>query len=143
MLTAFEIIMLPLRLAGRPPEEGWVDEVIERVGLADRRRHRPAELSGGQQQRVAIARGLVTRPTVMFADEPTGNLDSHTGEEILALLRETVDNFGQTTVMVTHEARAASMADRILFLADGLIVRDQGRSSPDDVLTAMKEVSAP
>ena len=143
MLTAFENIMLPLRIAGRTPEEGWVDEVIERVGLADRRRHRPAELSGGQQQRVAIARGLVTRPTVMFADEPTGNLDSHTGEEILALLRETVDNFGQTTVMVTHEARAASMADRILFLADGLIVRDQGRSSPDDVLTAMKEVSAP
>ena len=143
MLTALENIMLPLRIAGRTPEEGWVDEVIERVGLADRRRHRPAELSGGQQQRVAIARGLVTRPTVMFADEPTGNLDSHTGEEILALLRETVDNFGQTTVMVTHEARAASMADRILFLADGLIVRDQGRSSPDDVLTAMKEVSAP
>jgi putative ABC transport system ATP-binding protein len=143
MLTALENIMLPLRIAGRVPEKGWVDEVIERVGLADRRRHRPAELSGGQQQRVAIARGLVTRPTVMFADEPTGNLDSHTGEEILALLRETVDNFGQTTVMVTHEARAASMADRILFLADGLIVRDQGRSSPDDVLTAMKEVSAP
>ena len=143
MLTAFENIMLPLRIAGRVPESGWVDEVIERVGLADRRRHRPAELSGGQQQRVAIARGLVTRPTVMFADEPTGNLDSHTGEEILALLRETVDNFGQTTVMVTHEARAASMADRILFLADGLIVRDQGRSSPDDVLMAMKEVSAP
>jgi putative ABC transport system ATP-binding protein len=143
MLTAIENIMLPLRIAGRVPEKGWVDEVIERVGLADRRRHRPAELSGGQQQRVAIARGLVTRPTVMFADEPTGNLDSHTGEEILALLRETVDNFGQTTVMVTHEARAASMADRILFLADGLIVRDQGRSSPDDVLTAMKEVSAP
>jgi putative ABC transport system ATP-binding protein len=143
MLTAIENIMLPLRIAGRVPEKGWVDEVIERVGLADRRRHRPAELSGGQQQRVAIARGLVTRPTVMFADEPTGNLDSHTGEEILDLLRETVDNFGQTTVMVTHEARAASMADRILFLADGLIVRDQGRSSPDDVLTAMKEVSAP
>jgi putative ABC transport system ATP-binding protein len=142
MLTAFENIMLPLRIAGRTPEEGWVDEVIDRVGLADRRRHRPAELSGGQQQRVAIARGLVTRPTVMFADEPTGNLDSQTGEEILALLRETVDNFGQTTVMVTHEARAASMADRILFLADGLIVRDQGRSSPGDVLTAMTEVSA-
>jgi putative ABC transport system ATP-binding protein len=142
MLTAFENIMLPLRIAGRTPEAGWVDEVIDRVGLADRRRHRPAELSGGQQQRVAIARGLVTRPTVMFADEPTGNLDSQTGEEILALLRETVDNFGQTTVMVTHEARAASMADRILFLADGLIVRDQGRSSPADVLTAMTEVSA-
>ena len=118
-------------------------EFLERVGLADKADNYPEELSGGQQQRVAIARGLVTRPTVMFADEPTGNLDSHTGEEILALLRETVDNFGQTTVMVTHEARAAAMADRILFLADGLIVRDQGRSSPDDVLTAMKEVSAP
>jgi putative ABC transport system ATP-binding protein len=142
MLTAFENIVLPLRIAGRTPEEGWVDEVIERVGLADRRRHRPSELSGGQQQRVAIARGLVTRPTVMFADEPTGNLDSQTGEEILALLRETVDNFGQTTVMVTHEARAAAMADRILFLADGLIVRDQGRSSASDVLTAMTEVSS-
>ncbi len=142
MLTAFENIVLPLRIAGRTPEEGWVDEVIDRVGLTDRRRHRPSELSGGQQQRVAIARGLVTRPTVMFADEPTGNLDSQTGEEILTLLRETVDNFGQTTVMVTHEARAASMADRILFLADGLIVRDQGRSSAGDVLTAMSEVSA-
>ncbi|MDX6591036.1 MAG: putative transport system ATP-binding protein [Gaiellales bacterium] len=141
MLTAEENIMLPLRIAGRTPAKGWVDEVISRVGLADRRRHRPAELSGGQQQRVAIARGLVTRPTVMFADEPTGNLDSQTGEEILVLLRETVDNYGQTTVMVTHDARAAAMADRILFLADGLIVRDQGRSSAGDVLSAMSEVS--
>jgi putative ABC transport system ATP-binding protein len=142
MLTAEENIVLPLRIAGRTPEKGWVNDVIDRVGLSDRRRHRPSELSGGQQQRVAIARGLVTRPTVMFADEPTGNLDSQTGEEILALLRETVDNFGQTTVMVTHEARAAAMADRILFLADGLIVRDQGRSSAGDVLNAMTEVSA-
>jgi putative ABC transport system ATP-binding protein len=141
MLTAEENIMLPLRIAGRTPAKGWVDEVISRVGLADRRRHRPAELSGGQQQRVAIARGLVTRPTVMFADEPTGNLDSQTGEEILVLLRETVENYGQTTVMVTHDARAAAMADRILFLADGLIVRDQGRSSAGDVLSAMSEVS--
>jgi putative ABC transport system ATP-binding protein len=142
MLTAEENIVLPLRIAGRTPDKGWVDEVIGRVGLSDRRKHRPAELSGGQQQRVAIARGLVTQPTVMFADEPTGNLDSSTGEEILNLLRETVENYGQTTVMVTHDAQAASMADRILFLADGLIVRDQGRSSAGEVLTAISEVTA-
>jgi putative ABC transport system ATP-binding protein len=142
MLTAEENIVLPLRIAGRNPNRAWVDEVIERVGLSDRRKHRPAQLSGGQQQRVAIARGLVTRPTVMFADEPTGNLDSTTSEEILALLRDTVQNYGQTTVMVTHDASAAAMADRILFLADGLIVRDQGRSSAGDVLAAMSEVAA-
>ena len=118
-----------------------MDEVIGKVGLSDRRSHRPAQLSGGQQQRVAIARGLVTRPTVMFADEPTGNLDSTTSEEILNLLREAVESYGQTTVMVTHDARAAAMADRILFLADGLIVRDQARSSAQDVLTAMAEVA--
>jgi putative ABC transport system ATP-binding protein len=141
MLTAEENIMLPLRIAGRDAETGWVDEVISKVGLSDRRTHRPAELSGGQQQRVAIARGLVTRPTVMFADEPTGNLDSTTSEEILVLLREAVESYGQTTVMVTHDARASAMADRILFLADGLIVRDQGRASEQDVLTAMAEVS--
>ena len=143
MLTAEENIVLPLRLAGQKVDRAWVDEILGKVGLDDRREHRPAQLSGGQQQRVAIARALVSKPTVMFADEPTGNLDSHTGEEILGLMRESVETYGQTTVMVTHEARAASMADRILFLADGLIVRDQGRSSPDDVLTAMKEVSAP
>ncbi len=141
MLTAEENIVLPLRIAGREAEPGWVDEVISKVGLSDRRTHRPAELSGGQQQRVAIARGLVTRPTVMFADEPTGNLDSTTSEEILVLLREAVESYGQTTVMVTHDARASAMADRILFLADGLIVRDQGRASEQDVLTAMAEVS--
>ena len=141
MLTAEENIVLPLRIAGRDPEPGWVEEVISKVGLSDRRTHRPAELSGGQQQRVAIARGLVTRPTVMFADEPTGNLDSTTSEEILVLLREAVESYGQTTVMVTHDARASAMADRILFLADGLIVRDQGRASEQDVLTAMAEVS--
>ena len=116
--------------------------MISKVGLSDRRTHRPAQLSGGQQQRVAIARGLVTRPTVMFADEPTGNLDSTTSEEILVLLREAVESYGQTTVMVTHDARASAMADRILFLADGLIVRDQGRSDASQVLTAMAEVSA-
>jgi putative ABC transport system ATP-binding protein len=141
MLTAEENIVLPLRIAGRRLDEGWVDEVIDKVGLSDRRTHRPAQLSGGQQQRVAIARGLVTRPTVMFADEPTGNLDSTTSEEILNLLREAVESYGQTTVMVTHDARAAAMADRILFLADGLIVRDQARSSAQDVLTAMAEVA--
>src|SRR6476660_194873 len=142
MLTAEENIVLPLRIAGRDAEPGWVDEVISKVGLADRRTHRPAELSGGQQQRVAIARGLVTRPTVMFADEPTGNLDSTTSAELLALLRDAVESYAQTTVMVTHDARASAMADRILFLADGLIVRDQGRaSSEQDVLTAMAEVS--
>jgi putative ABC transport system ATP-binding protein len=142
MLTAEENIVLPLRIAGRDAEPGWVDEVISKVGLSDRRTHRPAQLSGGQQQRVAIARGLVTRPTVMFADEPTGNLDSTTSEEILVLLREAVESYGQTTVMVTHDARASAMADRILFLADGLIVRDQGRAgSAQDVLTAMAEVS--
>jgi putative ABC transport system ATP-binding protein len=141
MLTAEENIVLPLRIAGRDAETGWVDEVISKVGLSDRRTHRPAQLSGGQQQRVAIARGLVSRPTVMFADEPTGNLDSTTSEEILVLLREAVESYGQTTVMVTHDARASAMADRILFLADGLIVRDQGRASEQDVLTAMAEVS--
>jgi putative ABC transport system ATP-binding protein len=141
MLTAEENIVLPLRIAGRDAETGWVDEVISKVGLSDRRTHRPAQLSGGQQQRVAIARGLVSKPTVMFADEPTGNLDSTTSEEILVLLREAVESYGQTTVMVTHDVRASAMADRILFLADGLIVRDQGRASEQDVLTAMAEVS--
>ena len=141
MLTAEENIVLPLWIAGRRLDDEWVDEVIGKVGLSDRRTHRPAQLSGGQQQRVAIARGLVSRPTVMFADEPTGNLDSTTSEEILNLLREAVESYGQTTVMVTHDARAAAMADRILFLADGLIVRDQARSSAQDVLTAMAEVA--
>jgi putative ABC transport system ATP-binding protein len=141
MLTAEENIVLPLRIAGRSVEREWIDEVISKVGLAERRSHRPAQLSGGQQQRVAIARGLVSRPTVMFADEPTGNLDSTTSEEILNLLREAVESYGQTTVMVTHDARASAMADRILFLADGLIVRDQGRASAQDVLAAMAEVA--
>jgi putative ABC transport system ATP-binding protein len=107
MLTAFENIVLPLRLAGATPERAWIDEVIDRVGLSDRQDHRPAQLSGGQQQRVAIARALVSRPTIMFADEPTGNLDSQTGEEILTLMRDSVDAYGQTTLMVTHDSRAA------------------------------------
>jgi putative ABC transport system ATP-binding protein len=140
MLTAEENIVLPLSLAGRPPEGDWVEQVIETVGLADRRAHRPAELSGGQQQRVAIARALVSRPSVLFADEPTGNLDSTTGEEILSLLRESVDAHGQTILMVTHDPRAAAAADRVLYLADGEIVKDFEPLSQVQVLAAMREV---
>ncbi len=139
-LTAEENVILPLRIAGRKPERGWVDELIGAVGLDERRRHRPAELSGGQQQRVAIARALVTKPTVLFADEPTGNLDSATSGEILDLLRRSVDDYGQTTVMVTHDARAATVADRILFLADGRIVKTLGRATQAEVLDALAEV---
>ena len=142
MLTAAENILLPLDLAGRKPETDWVAELIAKVGLADRSTHRPSELSGGQQQRVAIARALVSKPTVVFADEPTGNLDSTTSGEILELLRDAVSSYGQTTVMVTHDARAAAIADRILFLADGRIVRQLGPSSAHDVLAAIEEVSA-
>ena len=119
MLTAEENITLPLSIAGDKPDEAFFGDLIDKVGLKDRLHHRPSELSGGQQQRVAIARALVSRPTVLFADEPTGNLDSTTGSEILTLMRDSVDSYGQTTVMVTHEARAAAIADRILFLADG------------------------
>jgi putative ABC transport system ATP-binding protein len=142
MLTAEENIVLPLTIAGEKPEKEWFEDLLKNVGLADRRSHRPAELSGGQQQRVAIARALVSRPTVVFADEPTGNLDSKTSEEILALMRDSVDSYGQTTVMVTHDPRAAAIADRILFLADGVIVRDMARSEPSDVIAAMDELSA-
>ena len=142
MLTAEENILLPLRLAGENIDRTWADEIIDQVGLSDRRKHRPSELSGGQQQRVAIARALASRPAVLFADEPTGNLDSTTSGEILNLLRDMVTTHGQTMVMVTHDANAAAMADRVLFLADGQIVRDQGRSGASDVLAAMAEVSA-
>jgi putative ABC transport system ATP-binding protein len=141
MLTARENIVLPLNLAGANPKNGWVDELSAKVGLTERLSHRPAELSGGQQQRVAIARALVSRPTVMFADEPTGNLDSTTSGEILELLRESVSSYGQTTVMVTHDAQAAAIADRILFLADGLIVKDLGPSTAREVIEAMEEVT--
>ena len=141
MLTAEENILLPLSLAGETPDREWVEELIQRVGLADRRRHRPSELSGGQQQRVSIARALVTRPTVLFADEPTGNLDSTTSKDVLALLRHSVDEYGQTTVMVTHDPQAASLADRILFLADGRIVKEISRSTAADVLVALQEVT--
>jgi putative ABC transport system ATP-binding protein len=141
MLTAAENIALPLKLAGQSPDAEWLDELVRTVGLADRLSHRPSELSGGQQQRVAVARALVSRPTVMFADEPTGNLDSTTSGEILALLRKSVDNLGQTTVMVTHDAHAAAIADRVLFLADGEIVRDIGRASAHEILEILEEVS--
>jgi putative ABC transport system ATP-binding protein len=141
MLTAEENVLLPLTIAGEKPDKEWFDGLMKTVGLADRRTHRPAELSGGQQQRVAMARALVSKPTVVFADEPTGNLDSKTGEEILNLLRQSVDSYGQTTVMVTHDPRAAAIADRILFLADGLIVRDLPRSEPSAVIAAMDELT--
>jgi putative ABC transport system ATP-binding protein len=142
MLTAEENITLPLSIAGEKAEPGFFKDLIDKVGLADRLTHRPAELSGGQQQRVAIARALVSRPTVLFADEPTGNLDSHTGHEILELMRDSVDAYGQTMVMVTHDAGAASIADRVLFLADGLIVKDIPRSSQGDILATMTELTA-
>jgi putative ABC transport system ATP-binding protein len=140
MLTAEENVLLPLSIAGDKPDREQFAELMKRVGLDDRLTHRPSELSGGQQQRVAIARALVAKPTVVFADEPTGNLDSRTGGEILDLLQESVRSFGQTMVMVTHEARAAAIADRILFLADGVIVKELGRSSEHDVLRTLEEV---
>jgi putative ABC transport system ATP-binding protein len=141
-LTAQENILLPLQIAGEKPDKEWVGTVIERTGLADRLDHRPAQLSGGQQQRVAIARALISRPAVIFADEPTGNLDSTTGSEILTLLREAVDAYQQTTVMVTHDAGAAASADRVLFLADGLIVRDEQGQSAGDIISTMSQISA-
>src|SRR5919109_145634 len=141
MLTAEENVVLPLSIAGQKPEKQWLEELIGKVGLADRRTHRPAELSGGQQQRVAIARALVSRPTVMFADEPTGNLDSTTSGEILELLRTMVESYGQTTVMVTHDPQAAAIAHRILFLSDGRIVRELPHSDASDVIAAMDELS--
>ena len=142
MLTAKENIVLPLSIAGEKADPDWLEQLTTTVGLQDRLSHRPSELSGGQQQRVAIARALVSKPTVMFADEPTGNLDSRTGAEILALLRESVDGYGQTTVMVTHDPHAAAIADRILFLADGQIVKDVGQSTTHEILAALEEVTA-
>jgi len=142
MLSAEENVVLPLSIAGEKAEDRWLSELLDETGLSDRKSHRPSELSGGQQQRVALARALVTRPTILFADEPTGNLDSKTGGEILELLRNSVDTYGQTTVMVTHEARAAVIADRILFLADGLIVRELKGASQNDVLDVMSSLGS-
>jgi putative ABC transport system ATP-binding protein len=124
-LTAAENILLPLQLAGRSVDQSWYDAVVERVGLADRTTHRPSELSGGQQQRVAVARALVAEPTVLFADEPTGNLDSKSSHEVLELLRDAAGSFGQTTVMVTHDAGAAAAADRLIEIEDGVVVSDE------------------
>jgi putative ABC transport system ATP-binding protein len=142
MLTAEENITLPLSIAGAKPDEEFFRDLIEKIGLKDRLHHRPSELSGGQQQRVAIARALVSRPTVLFADEPTGNLDSATGSEILTLMRDSVDSYGQTTVMVTHEPRAAAIADRILFLADGQIVSDVAGATQAEILETLNEIAA-
>jgi putative ABC transport system ATP-binding protein len=140
MLTAEENMVLPLSIAGESPDRGWLDELLGKTGLSARREHRPAELSGGEQQRVAIARALISRPTIVFADEPTGNLDSKTSGEILDLLRGSSDSYGQTIVMVTHDPRAASIADRILFLADGQIVKELVDSDPGDVLEVMSSL---
>ena len=142
MLTAEENVVLPLSIASEKPEARWLEELLDSTGLTDRRTHRPSELSGGQQQRVAIARALISRPTILFADEPTGNLDSKTGGEILELLRHSVTTYGQTTVMVTHEARAAAIADRILFLADGLIVQELQSATPAHVLEVMSSLGS-
>jgi putative ABC transport system ATP-binding protein len=142
MLDAEENVVLPLAIAGTRPDAAWLAELVGKMGLDGRRRHRPAELSGGEQQRVAIARALVSRPTILFADEPTGNLDSKTSGEILEVLRDSVESYGQTTVIVTHDARVASIADRILFLADGLIVNELREASSTEVLTVMNELQA-
>jgi putative ABC transport system ATP-binding protein len=142
MLTAEENVLLPLSISGEKPDRGWIDGLLQSVGLADRRDHRPSELYGGQQQRVAIARALVTRPTVVFADEPTGNLDSKTSGEILELLSRSVEELGQTLVMVTHDAGAATIADRILFLADGRIERTLPRSDRHQIVRVLEQVTA-
>jgi ABC-type lipoprotein export system ATPase subunit len=136
-LSALENITLPMDIAGRPPEQEWLDTVIDTVELRDRLKHKPSELSGGQQQRVAVARALAARPEVMFADEPTGNLDSRSGAEVLGFLRRSVDEFGQTIVMVTHDPNAASYADHVLFLADGRIVDEMDDPTADRVLARM------
>ena len=137
-LTAAENTTLPLDLAGRRPDSGWMDQVVKAIGIADRLKHRPDELSGGQQQRVAVARALVSQPEIVFADEPTGNLDSKTGEEVLDFLRTAVEDLGQTMVMVTHDAGAAARAHRVLFLADGRIVDEMVEPTPDRILDHIK-----
>ena len=141
-LTAGENILLPLSIAGRKPDPEWYDTVIDTVKLRDRLTHRPNQLSGGQQQRVAVARALVSRPTIVFADEPTGNLDSRSGAEVLTLLRSSVDDHGQTTVMVTHDPVAAAYTDRVVFLADGRIVDELRRPDREQVLNKMQQLAA-
>jgi putative ABC transport system ATP-binding protein len=142
MLNAEENVVLPLSIAGEKPDQAWIDELMQEIGLAQRKTHRPSELSGGQQQRVAIGRALVNRPTIIFADEPTGNLDSRTSGEILELLERSVRELDQTIVMVTHEPRAAAIADRVLFLADGEIVREVRDISAHDIVAVMEELDA-
>src|SRR5579872_1319040 len=143
MLTAEENITLPLRIGGKKVDGDYLEQLMQAMGIADRRGHRPSELSGGQQQRVAIARALITRPAVIFADEPTGNLDTRSSDHMLELMRTAVDSLGQTIVMVTHDARAASIADRIVLLVDGKIVSDRGHSTFDEILEMFKEMSEP
>ena len=139
-LSAAENVALPLRIAGRRPERARLEALLDTVGLADRADHRPSQLSGGQQQRVAVARALVTEPAIVFADEPTGNLDSRASAAVLGLLRNAADDLRQTIVMVTHDAHAASVADRVLFLVDGRLVRDTGRLQTSEILDLMKEI---
>jgi putative ABC transport system ATP-binding protein len=141
VLSAEENILLPLSIAGREVDREWFDRLVDTVGIRDRLSHRPAELSGGQQQRVAVARALISRPSVVFADEPSGNLDSKASGDVLALLRQAVDDFSQTVVMVTHDAHAASFADRLLVLADGRIVHDGDAASTEQVLDLMKAIA--
>jgi putative ABC transport system ATP-binding protein len=141
VLTAEENIVLPLSIAGEKPDREWLRRLVRTIDLENRLTHRPSELSGGQQQRVAVARALVSRPAVVFADEPTGNLDTKSGEEVLALLRQAVDEFGQTVVMVTHDPEAASYADRLVVLRDGHVVHDAAAGTADEVIELMKDVA--
>jgi putative ABC transport system ATP-binding protein len=141
MLDARENMLLPLAIAGERPDSAWFETVVEETGLRDRLTHRPSELSGGQQQRVAVGRAMLSRPTVLFADEPTGNLDSASSAEILQLIRRSVDSVGQTVVVVTHDPTAAAIADRILFLTDGRVVKDLPRSTEDEIVDAMRELT--
>ena len=140
VLSAEENLLLPLSIAGRKPDKEWLEQLIHTVGLQERRTHRPSELSGGQQQRVAVARALVSKPAVVFADEPTGNLDSKASQEVLRLLRQAVDEFGQTVIMVTHDPAAAAHADRLITLRDGSIVHDAAPGSADEVIELMKTI---